>query len=51
MTGKPPGIEIGLGLFDLFVLRWAFALFCDRWFYALEGKRGINGKFSHFLSI
>ena len=42
ITGKEPGIEIGQGLFDLFVLRWAFALFCDCSFYALEEKRGIN---------
>ena len=35
-------------------LAWAFqafALFCDRSFYALDGKRGISGKFSPSLSI
>ena len=32
-------------------LAWAFALFCDRTFYAVEGKRGISGKFIPFLSI
>ena len=38
---KEPGIEIALGLFDLFVLHWAYGLFCNRSFYALEE----NGKF------
>ena len=32
-------------------LAWAFALFCDRSFYVLDGKCGISGKFSPSLSI
>ena len=43
ITGNPLGSR----------LAWAFALFCDRSFYALalDGKRGISGKFSPSLSI
>lgn len=48
---KEPGIEIGLGLFDLFVFCWAFALFCDLSFYALEEKHGnVSGKFCPVFS-
>lgn len=46
---EEPGIEIGLGLFDLFALRWALALFCDRSLYALVEKYVIRVNFVLFF--